>query len=184
VSEIRVGLVGYGTAGAFFHAPLIHAAPGLSLAAVVTRNPDRRAEVAAKYGATAVDDAEDLWGRCDLVVVDLPRHIDSGCAEALTRARTTLLLVPADVRGVLAAGQLLPVLRRHTQDIRAVLRGRSLAPDVAASCLGLPCAGHLPDQRGLTAALNRGDAPPLSPRSPLGAFCAGFLTTLRHEEAS
>ncbi|MEV5412477.1 septum site-determining protein Ssd [Thermopolyspora sp. NPDC052614] len=121
---------------------------------------------------------------CDLVVVDLPRHIDPGGAEALARSRTTLLVVPADLRGVLAAGQILLVLRRHTQDIRAVLRGHPLAPDVAASCLALPCAGHLPDQRGLTAALDRGDAPPLSPRTPLGRFCADFIDTLRREEAS
>ena len=82
MSEIRVGLVGYGTAGAYFHAPLIHATPGLSLAAVVTRNPDRRAEVAAKYGAAAVDDVQGLWGRCDLVVVASPNRTHASTAAA------------------------------------------------------------------------------------------------------
>ncbi|MFB9473050.1 Gfo/Idh/MocA family oxidoreductase [Nonomuraea salmonea] len=81
-TDIRVGLVGYGTAGAYFHAPLIHATPGLSLAAVVTRNPDRRAEVAAAYGAAAVDDVQDLWGRCDLVVVASPNRTHVATAAA------------------------------------------------------------------------------------------------------
>ncbi|HEX4813751.1 MAG TPA: Gfo/Idh/MocA family oxidoreductase [Nonomuraea sp.] len=82
MDDIRVGLVGYGVAGAFFHAPLVHATPGLSLAAVVTRNPDRRAEVAARYGAVAVEDARELSGRCDLVVVASPNRTHVGVAAA------------------------------------------------------------------------------------------------------
>jgi predicted dehydrogenase len=74
MSEIRVGLVGYGVAGAYFHAPLIHATPGLSLAAVVTRNVERQAEVGARYGAVGLAEVEDLWGRCDLVVVASPNR--------------------------------------------------------------------------------------------------------------
>ncbi|WCP15477.1 putative oxidoreductase YdgJ [Sphingobium sp. AntQ-1] len=35
-ARIRVGLIGYGMAGRVFHAPLIRAAPGLELAAIVT----------------------------------------------------------------------------------------------------------------------------------------------------
>ncbi|WP_326637809.1 Gfo/Idh/MocA family oxidoreductase [Nonomuraea fuscirosea] len=82
MSEIRVGLVGYGTAGAYFHAPLVHATPGLSLAAVVTGNPDRRAEVAARYSAVAVADVRDLWERCDLVVVASPNRTHVSTAAA------------------------------------------------------------------------------------------------------
>ncbi|MFI7224479.1 Gfo/Idh/MocA family oxidoreductase [Nonomuraea angiospora] len=86
MTDIRVGLVGYGTAGAYFHAPLIHATPGLSLAAVVTGSPARQAEVAEKYGATPVTDVEELWSRCDLVVVASPNrtHVATAAA-ALTR---------------------------------------------------------------------------------------------------
>jgi scyllo-inositol 2-dehydrogenase (NADP+) len=36
---LRVGLIGYGMAGEVFHAPLISAAPGLRLQAVVTSGP-------------------------------------------------------------------------------------------------------------------------------------------------
>lgn len=82
MSEIRVGLVGYGPAGAYFHAPLIHATPGLSLAAVVTRNPDRQAEVSGRYGAAAVGDVRSLWERCDLVVVASPNRTHVATAAA------------------------------------------------------------------------------------------------------
>ncbi|GAA3465835.1 Gfo/Idh/MocA family oxidoreductase [Nonomuraea roseola] len=86
MSEIRVGLVGYGTAGAVFHAPLIHATPGLRLAAVVTRDPDRAAEVTGRYGATAVKDADDLWPRCDLAVIASPNRTHVPLATAALEA--------------------------------------------------------------------------------------------------
>ncbi|WP_214410005.1 septum site-determining protein Ssd [Sphaerisporangium fuscum] len=115
---------------------------------------------------------------CDLIVVDLPRHVSPAAAEALSRAASTLVLVPADVRGVLAASQLLIELRRHTSALGAVVRDGVLHPDVISTSLGVPCLGLLADQRGLAEALNRGDAPPLNERTPLGRFCAQFLTTL------
>ncbi|MDH2426725.1 septum site-determining protein Ssd [Sphaerisporangium sp. TRM90804] len=118
---------------------------------------------------------------CDLVVVDLPRHVGPAEAEALSRAVATLLLVPADVRGVLAASQMLIELRRHTSALRVVVRDGSLRPDVVATTLGVPSAGVLPSQRGVTDALNRGDAPPLPPKSPLARLCAELLTTLAAE---
>lgn len=80
--DVRVGLVGYGPAGAFFHAPLIRATPGLTLAAVVTRNSARRDEVAGKYGATPVSDVCELWGLCDLVVVASPNRTHVATAAA------------------------------------------------------------------------------------------------------
>ncbi|MEV4294352.1 Gfo/Idh/MocA family oxidoreductase [Microbispora rosea] len=73
--EIRVGLAGFGPAGSFFHAPLIAATPGLRLAAVVTRDPDRAERVRAGYPGTAVvPTVDDLWGRCDLVVIATPNR--------------------------------------------------------------------------------------------------------------
>ncbi|SEG39060.1 Predicted dehydrogenase [Nonomuraea solani] len=86
MSEIRVGLVGYGTAGAYFHAPLIHATPGLTLSAVVTRDPGRQAEVAGKYGAAGLSDVRELWERCDLVVVASPNRTHLATAAAALTA--------------------------------------------------------------------------------------------------
>ncbi|WP_271223283.1 Gfo/Idh/MocA family oxidoreductase [Streptosporangium carneum] len=85
-ADLRVGLVGYGVAGAFFHAPLIAATPGLRLSSVVTRSPERAAEVGEKYGARAVGDAEELWESSDLVVVASPNRTHVPLTEAALRA--------------------------------------------------------------------------------------------------
>ncbi|GAA4589742.1 hypothetical protein GCM10023194_44760 [Planotetraspora phitsanulokensis] len=114
---------------------------------------------------------------CDLVVVDLPRAVGEGAAEALSRATATLVVVQADVRGTLAAAQTLALLRRHTGDLRMVVREGSIEPDVIAATLGLPCAGLVPESRGLVETLDRGDPPPLG-RSPLGRFCSDLLSGL------
>ncbi|MBG0827262.1 chromosome partitioning protein [Planomonospora sp. ID67723] len=114
----------------------------------------------------------------DLVVADLPRHPDPAAAEALGRAAVTLLVVTADVRGVLAAAQVLTGLREHTGEIRAAVRTGVLDEEVVSASLGVRCAGTLPDQPRLASALNRGDIPPLGRRTPLGRFCGAFLSSV------
>ncbi|GAA1868905.1 Gfo/Idh/MocA family protein [Asanoa iriomotensis] len=53
---MRFGLVGYGFGGRYFHAPLLASAPDISFAGVVTRSPDRRAELRKDHpDATAYD---------------------------------------------------------------------------------------------------------------------------------
>ncbi len=51
---MRVGLAGYGLAGAVFHAPLIATTPGLSLVGVLTRNPERIAQAAHDHPEVVV----------------------------------------------------------------------------------------------------------------------------------
>jgi secretion/DNA translocation related CpaE-like protein len=111
----------------------------------------------------------------DLVVVDLPRHLDPAAVEALTRAKATLVVAAADVRGILSTIQILGELRKHTSDLRAILRPGIVDDDTAAASLGIPCAGALPDQPRLTAILNRGELPKLGPRTVLGGLCASLL---------
>ena len=68
-----MALIGYGLAGATFHAPVIAATPGLRLATIVTSNAERAAAARSRYEAVAIVSAvEDLWARADrhdLVVV-------------------------------------------------------------------------------------------------------------------
>ncbi|MBF8193167.1 CpaE-like family protein [Nonomuraea sp. K274] len=111
----------------------------------------------------------------DLVVVDLPRHFDPAAIEALTRAKATLLVAVADVRGILSTAQVLGEARKHTSDVRAVLRPGVVDDDLAVSSLGIPPAGTLPDQPRLTATLNRGELPKLGPRTVLGDLCTALL---------
>ena len=87
---LRVGLIGYGLAGAVFHAPLISAIGGLEVASVVTSNPDRRARAEADLpGVRVLDDAEALWeqaGEHDLVVVASPNRTHVPLARAAIEA--------------------------------------------------------------------------------------------------
>ena len=70
---LRVALLGYGLAGRVFHAPLVEAEPGLTLDAVVTRNPERIAQLRAdRPDVTVLDNADAVWSAADaydLVVV-------------------------------------------------------------------------------------------------------------------
>jgi predicted dehydrogenase len=87
---LRVGLLGYGLAGRVFHAPLIAACPDLVLAAVVTRDPERRAALHAMHpDAEALDAPEQLWeraGSLDLVVVATPNRSHVPLARAALHA--------------------------------------------------------------------------------------------------
>ena len=72
-APIRVALLGYGLAGAVFHAPLIAAVQGLQLAAIVTRDDERRTRARRDHpDAALLGSAEEVWERAgdlDLVVV-------------------------------------------------------------------------------------------------------------------
>ncbi|GAA2797754.1 Gfo/Idh/MocA family oxidoreductase [Kitasatospora paracochleata] len=86
VSSFRVGLIGYGLAGAAFHAPLIASTPGLQLDAVVTANPDRRAQLHREHpGARVLNTPEQLFAepdRLDLVVIASPNRTHVPLARA------------------------------------------------------------------------------------------------------
>ncbi|WP_113699868.1 Gfo/Idh/MocA family oxidoreductase [Nonomuraea lactucae] len=76
MSELAVALLGYGTAGAMFHAPLITAAPGLKLTAVVTGNAARAAAARSRWPSARVLAASDevfaTAHHYDLIVVATP----------------------------------------------------------------------------------------------------------------
>jgi predicted dehydrogenase len=84
---VRVGIAGYGLAGRVFHGRLVAATPGATVAAVVTRNPERRAEVAADHPDAAVyDDVEDAIRAVDLLVVATPNAAHAAVATAAVDA--------------------------------------------------------------------------------------------------
>ena len=116
----RVAILGYGLAGRVFHGPLVAATPGLEVAAVVSRDPERRAQAAAAHpGAALLDSAEAVWERAaelDAVVVATPNDshaplaraaIDHGLAVvvdkplALSSEPARQLVEHADAAGVL-----------------------------------------------------------------------------------
>jgi scyllo-inositol 2-dehydrogenase (NADP+) len=95
-AAFRVGLIGYGLAGAAFHAPLIATTPGLQLEAIVTRDPERRAAAARSYpGVRLLDTADQLLALADLltlVVVATPNRTHVPLARAALAAGLSVVV--------------------------------------------------------------------------------------------
>ena len=83
---ITVGLIGYGLAGASFHAPLIGAFSGLCLTSVVTSRGE--AVKAAWPDVRVVADADAVFAdpAIDLIVIATPDHLHAPLAQAALTA--------------------------------------------------------------------------------------------------
>jgi scyllo-inositol 2-dehydrogenase (NADP+) len=96
MSHVKVALIGYGVAGEHFHAPLIHATPGLELAAIVTSNAERASAAGQRYpGATVIASPEEIWqnaGSYDLVVIATPNASHVSLAQAAMAAGLPLVV--------------------------------------------------------------------------------------------
>lgn len=92
----RVALIGYGLAGAVFHAPLIAAEPGLRLAGIVTSDEGRRAQARADHpDAELLASADDVWAgreRFDLVVVAAANRAHVPLARGAIAARLPVVV--------------------------------------------------------------------------------------------
>jgi scyllo-inositol 2-dehydrogenase (NADP+) len=145
---LRVAIIGYGLAGAVFHAPLVASTPGMSVAAIVTSDPERRIQALRDFPKVKLYAAvEELWrdaSRYDLVVVATPNrlHVPLGVA-ALQAGLPVVIDKPmaasvADAEQLIEAskkaGKLLTVFqnRRWDNDFRTV---RSLL-DASVDMLG------------------------------------------------
>jgi scyllo-inositol 2-dehydrogenase (NADP+) len=66
MESLRVALIGYGLAGRVFHGPLLRAMPGLEVAAIVSRDGNRRAQAAHDFpDARLLETADEVWTRRD-----------------------------------------------------------------------------------------------------------------------
>jgi predicted dehydrogenase len=78
MAELRVALLGYGLAGSTFHAQLIAAVPVMTLATVVTGNPQRAERARSEHPGVEVEpNADAVWERAgehDLVVIATPNE--------------------------------------------------------------------------------------------------------------
>ncbi|GAB3601303.1 Gfo/Idh/MocA family protein [Microbacterium tumbae] len=82
--SIRTAIIGYGTGGSVFHAPLVEAEPRLEVAAIVTGNPRRAAAARERHpGATILPDTGSLFaaGGFDLIVVTSPNETHAPLAH-------------------------------------------------------------------------------------------------------
>ncbi|MFJ4145541.1 Gfo/Idh/MocA family protein [Pseudomonas sp. NPDC089734] len=71
---MRIGLVGYGKGGRYFHATLLSSLPGATFVGVVTRSPERRQDVAHDHPGVATFDtlADLVEAGVDAVVISTP----------------------------------------------------------------------------------------------------------------
>ncbi|MEZ7004589.1 septum site-determining protein Ssd [Streptomyces sp. AD55] len=111
------------------------------------------------------------------VVVDLPRRIDDGAAEVLAQLDVGLLVVPAELRAVAAAGRVASAVGMVLRDLRVVVRGpygAGLDDREVARLLGLPLVGEVPVESGLLRGTEGGRPPGAAGRGPLARFCREF----------
>lgn len=108
------------------------------------------------------------------VVLDLPRHCTAARAEALTAVDDLLVVVPAELRAVLAARQLVDGLGPTRVAPRAVVRPvpDGLPTRDVVHGLELASAGELPDEAEVRTALLTGKAADLLRGHALAALCA------------
>jgi secretion/DNA translocation related CpaE-like protein len=114
----------------------------------------------------------------DLVVIDVPRHVDAATRVALERIDVLFLVVPADVRAAAAAGRVTATTSLLARSTRVVVRGPApsgLTARAIADSLGLPLAGELRPEPRIDLALDRGDPPGARRRGPLASLCARQL---------
>ena len=119
---MRVAIIGYGLAGAVFHAPLVAATEGLEVATIVTSDPQRQERARREHpGARIVNDVE-VALEADLVVVATPNHthaplarraIESGAAVVVDKP---LGLDPAEAIDLLELGGRLTVFQNRRWD--------------------------------------------------------------------
>ncbi|GAB2875059.1 scyllo-inositol 2-dehydrogenase [Pseudoduganella ginsengisoli] len=88
MQQYAVGLIGYGTGGAVFHAPMIAAVPGLKLARIASRSANRD-EVRRVYPGVSLDDTPQAMlddPAIALVVVCTPNASHYALAKAALQA--------------------------------------------------------------------------------------------------
>lgn len=139
----RLAIIGYGLAGRIFHAPILSTTPGLALAGVCVRDPERRAQATADLGCRLWDDFAAVLADpgVDAVVIATPsaKHVEH-CLAALAAGKHVVCdkpvcFDPADLdrldAAARAAGRSLTVYQNRRWDgdfqtVRRLLDGGSL----------------------------------------------------------
>ena len=114
----------------------------------------------------------------DLVVVDLPRHLDATAELALSRSDVTMLVTSNRVRSTAASARLVEQLDGRSSAIRLVVRmdPRGLRDDAVEAALGIPLVARLPVVSSLSTRADDGEPPVIG--DGYGKACAAVLRDL------
>jgi secretion/DNA translocation related CpaE-like protein len=97
----------------------------------------------------------------DLVVADVPRHLEPAGAELVARSVLTVVVVPEEVRAVGSTRRVLERLEPHTSSVAVVSAARSggLGRQAVAEGLGRPVVARFRHDRHIRTAVDHGHGP-------------------------
>jgi len=113
---IEVGVIGYGYAGRAFHCPLITQAEGLHLAAVSSRDADRREQARRQWNVRVYTQPEELLAdeRMQLVVIATPHHTHHALGKmALLTGKHVVIAKPFTITTAEAADLIAEARKRN-----------------------------------------------------------------------
>jgi scyllo-inositol 2-dehydrogenase (NADP+) len=112
---LRAVIIGYGLAGAVFHAPLIDATPEMVVASIVTNNPERGEHALHDYpNATVLSSPDEIWrhpSRYDLVVIATPNRVHVPLALASIDAGLPVVVDKPMAASVADAGRVIAIAK-------------------------------------------------------------------------
>ena len=110
-------------------------------------------------------------------VLDLPRHQTAARDIAIAAVDEILLVVPAEVRAMIAARRVVESLGPRAPGPKVIVRAvpGALPTEEVARGLGLPLAGELPDEITVRAAIQTGEPAALLRNTGLAALCETIL---------
>ncbi|MFF5296845.1 septum site-determining protein Ssd [Paractinoplanes globisporus] len=117
----------------------------------------------------------------DVIIADLPRHLDDPAVLALEAADRAVLIVPAELRATAGAARIARTIRAHRDDLSLVVRGPApgrLKPEHISRALGLPLAGSLRPDPEMCRQIEYGRAPAAGGRGSLAKLCRSLLADL------
>jgi secretion/DNA translocation related CpaE-like protein len=118
-----------------------------------------------------------------LVVLDLPRPLSAAGMAGLDLTDDVLVVVPAEVRAIVAARRIVSVLRPAVDRVRAVVRATAaLSPHRVAEAVGLSLAGEMRAERWFRTTVDSGRPALLRRRGPLTALCDRLLDNWTGEQ--
>jgi secretion/DNA translocation related CpaE-like protein len=118
----------------------------------------------------------------DVVVVDLPRHADPLVDEVASRCDRVVVTVRATVPGVSATVRMCGRFADPTS-LGLVVRGPGVDDDTIARLTGVEVLVRMPEQRGLSEAVDLGFGPVRTRRAPLGRAAGRVLAALTERSA-
>ena len=128
---IRTGLIGYGYAGKTFHAPLLHAVPGIDLAVVGSNRPER---VHADFPDVTVHSFEETatHSDLDLIVIATPNDSHFPLAAAALRSGKHVVVDKPFTLNLAEARELARIAREHNR-LLSVFQNRRWESDILAA---------------------------------------------------